>query len=122
MNEPVPTELTYRRGRRVLVVAFDDGARFELPASYLRTHSPSAEVRGHGLSEPKLLPGKDGVQIERIEPIGSYAVSLVFDDGHDSGLYGWAFLYALGERMEANLERYRARMREAGLDDATDAR
>ncbi len=121
MNEPVPTELTYQRGRRMLVVAFDDGARFELPASYLRTHSPSAEVRGHGLSEPKLLPGKDHVQIERIEPVGSYAVSLVFDDGHDSGLYGWAFLYGLGEGMEANLERYRARLRDAGLDDADDA-
>ncbi|NKI36307.1 DUF971 domain-containing protein [Wenzhouxiangella sp. XN79A] len=116
MSERVATELTYEKGRRMLVVAFDDGQRFELPASYLRTHSPSAEVRGHGLSEPKLLPGKDEVAIVGIEPIGSYAVVLKFDDGHDSGIYGWNFLYGLGRDMDRNLARYAERMREAGLD------
>lgn len=121
MTEPVPTELTYQKGRRMLVVAFDDGQRFELSAHYLRTHSPSAEVRGHGLSEPKLLPGKEGVQVTAIEPIGNYAVALRFDDGHDSGLYGWGFLYALGRDMDANLERYSSRLREAGLDETPGA-
>ena len=116
MTDRQATELTYEKGRRMLVVAFDDGQRFELPAAYLRTHSPSAEVRGHGLSEPKLLPGKDGVAIVGIEPIGSYAVVLRFDDGHDTGIYSWDFLYGLGRDMERNLARYAERMREAGLD------
>ena len=120
MSERVATELTYEKGRRTLVVAFDDGARFELPAAYLRTHSPSAEVRGHGLSEPKLLPGKDDAAIVGIEPVGSYAVVLRFDDGHDSGIYGWEFLYRLGRDMDANLARYAERMREAGLDAPSD--
>lgn len=116
MSERVATELTYEKGRRVLAVVFDDGQRFELPAAYLRTHSPSAEVRGHGLSEPKLLPGKDEVGIVAIEPIGSYAVVLKFDDGHDSGIYSWDFLHGLGRDMDRNLARYAERMREAGLD------
>jgi len=116
VSERVATELTYEKGRRMLVVAFDDGQRFELSAAYLRTHSPSAEVRGHGLSEPKLLPGKDEVGIVAIEPIGSYAVVLKFDDGHDSGIYGWDFLYRLGRDIDRNRARYAERMREAGLD------
>jgi DUF971 family protein len=116
VSERVATELTYEKGRRVLAVVFDDGQRFELPAAYLRTHSPSAEVRGHGLSEPKLLPGKDDVAIVAIEPIGSYAVVLKFDDGHDSGIYSWDFLYGLGRDMDRNLARYAERMRERGLD------
>jgi DUF971 family protein len=110
------TELTYEKGRRVLVVRFDDDQRFELPAAYLRTHSPSAEVRGHGLSEPKLLPGKETVAVVGIEPVGSYAVAIRFDDGHDSGIFSWNFLYELGRDMDRNLARYAERMREAGLD------
>jgi DUF971 family protein len=110
------TELRYERGRRRLVVEFDDGRRFELPAEYLRTHSPSAEVRGHGYSEPKLMTGKEEVDITAIEPVGSYAVQIAFDDGHDSGIYSWSFLYDLGQNMEANLERYRQRLSEAGFD------
>lgn len=102
----------------MLVVGFEDGQHFELPASYLRTHSPSAEVRGHGLSEPKLLPGKQLVQIVAIEPVGSYAVAIRFDDGHDSGIYSWSFLHELGRDKDRNLLRYAERMREAGLDGA----
>jgi DUF971 family protein len=116
MSSPEPTELRYERSRRTLVVSFDNDERFELPAHYLRTHSPSAEVRGHGLSEPKLLPGKEDVEIDKIIPVGSYAVQLVFDDGHDSGIYSWSFLYDLGQNIEANLARYRARLEEAGLE------
>jgi len=110
------TELHYERGRRTLVVCFDDGATFELPAEYLRTHSPSAEVRGHGLSEPRLMTGKDNVGIAAIVLVGSYAVQIVFDDGHDSGIYSWSFLYDLGNRMESNLARYRQRLKEAGME------
>ncbi|MDT8409104.1 MAG: DUF971 domain-containing protein [Wenzhouxiangellaceae bacterium] len=116
MESPQPQELTLERGRGVLVCTFDNGERFELGCEYLRTHSPSAEVRGHGLSEPKLLTGKQGVGIDRIEPIGSYAVALHFDDGHNTGIYSWDFLYQLGVNMEANQQRYRQRLREAGLD------
>lgn len=110
-------ELRYERSRRVLVVAFDDGEQFELPAEYLRTHSPSAEVRGHGLSEPKLLTGKKDVDITAIEPVGSYAVQIRFDDGHDTGIYSWSFLYDLGRNMDVNLARYRSRLSDAGLDE-----
>jgi len=116
MSERQPNELTYERSRRVLIVAFDDGARFELPAEYLRTHSPSAEVRGHGYSEPKLMTGKESVGIAAIEPIGSYAVQLRFDDGHQTGIYTWAFLYDLGQNMERNLARYAERLRERDGD------
>jgi DUF971 family protein len=113
MDAPQPTELRLERSRRMLVVVFDNGQCFELPCEYLRTHSPSAEVRGHGLSEPKLMTGKDNVNIERIEPVGGYAVQLVFDDGHDSGIYSWGFLYDLGVNMEANQARYADRLRGA---------
>jgi len=105
-----PVELVLERGRRVLIVEFDDGQRFELPCEYLRTHSPSAEVRGHGLSEPKLMTGKESVNIARIEPIGSYAVCLHFDDGHNTGIYSWQFLHELGVNMQSNLERYAERL------------
>ncbi len=108
-----PTELRLERSRRVLVVSFDDGQRFELPCEYLRTHSPSAEVRGHGLAEPMLMRGKGEVNIDRIEPVGSYAVCLHFDDGHSTGLYSWPFLYELGVNMTGNLERYAARLEQA---------
>ncbi|MDZ7789676.1 MAG: DUF971 domain-containing protein [Xanthomonadales bacterium] len=115
MTDRQAIELNYERGRRVLVVVFDDGGRFELPAEYLRTHSPSAEVRDHGHSEPKLMTGKENVDITAIEPVGSYAVQITFDDGHDSGIYSWAFLYDLGKNMEANLVRYEQRLKEEGM-------
>ena len=117
MNTPVLTELRLERARRVLVCEFADGQVFELDCEYLRTHSPSAEVRGHGLSEPSLLTGKRDVNIEAIEPIGSYAVALRFDDGHNTGIYSWDFLYRLGRDMQANKRRYRERLVEAGLAD-----
>lgn len=117
MSTPELVELRLDRSRRVLVCEFDNGEVFELDCEYLRTHSPSAEVRGHGLSEPKLLTGKQNVNIDRIEPIGSYAVALHFDDGHDTGIYSWEFLYRLGRDMEVNKARYRARLRSAGLID-----
>ena len=113
---PELVELHLDRSRRVLECAFADGERFALDCEYLRTHSPSAEVRGHGLSEPKLLTGKHEVNISGIEPIGSYAVLLRFDDGHESGIYSFDFLYRLGRDMDANKARYRARLSEAGLD------
>ncbi len=106
-----PTEIRLEKSRRILVVEFDDGQTFELPCEYLRTHSPSAEVRGHGLAEPRLMTGKDEVNIAAIEPIGSYAVNLIFDDGHRTGIYSWSFLYDLGENMARNQARYAERLR-----------
>ena len=90
-----PRRITYRRKSRVLEVEFDGGT-VELPAELLRVYSPSAEVRGHSADERRLQTGKKYVQISRIEPVGNYAVRLIFDDGHDSGLYGWEFLHDLG--------------------------
>ena len=90
----------------MLVVSFADGASFELPCEYLRVFSPSAEVRGHGLTEPLLVTGKHEVGISAIEPCGNYAVKLVFSDGHDTGLYSWRFLRELGEQRANNWQRY----------------
>jgi DUF971 family protein len=97
MSEPLATEIRLRRATRVLEVSFADGSRFELPFEYLRVHSPSAEVKGHGgPGQEVLVLGKEKVGIAAIEPVGQYAVKLVFDDGHDTGLYTWKYLYELG--------------------------
>ena len=113
MTERIPTELKLRTASRLLAVTFDDGTLYELPFEYLRTHSPSAEVKGHGPGQEVLVTGKENVGIEGIDPVGQYAVRLVFDDGHDTGLYTWKYLYELGRDQEANLARYQERVREA---------
>jgi DUF971 family protein len=104
------TELRLRTTSRLLQVSFADGLVFELPFEYLRVHSPSAEVKGHGPGQEVLVTGKSGVGIRAIEPVGQYAVKLVFDDGHDTGLYTWKYLYELGRDREANWGRYRTRV------------
>jgi DUF971 family protein len=104
------TELKLRTQSRVLEVAFQDGARFELPFEYLRTHSPSAEVKGHGPGQEVLVLGKQNVGIKGIEPVGQYAVKLVFDDGHDSGLFTWKYLRELGENRTDYWAKYLARV------------
>jgi DUF971 family protein len=107
------TELKLRTRSRVLEVAFEDGARFLLPFEYLRTHSPSAEVKGHGPGQEVLVLGKQNVGIHAVEPVGQYAITLVFDDGHDSGLFSWKYLRELGEKQEENWRRYQARVQSA---------
>ena len=109
-NPLLATELKLRTRSRVLEVAFADGARFELPFEYLRTHSPSAEVKGHGPGQEVLVLGKQKVGIRAVEPVGQYAVKLVFDDGHDSGLFSWKYLRELGEKQAENWRRYQARV------------
>ena len=109
---PQPTQITLRSRSRLLQVAFDDGQSFELPFEYLRVHSPSAEVQGHSPDQAVLVTGKADVGILRVEPVGQYAVKLVFDDGHDSGLYTWKYLHALGREMPAKLAAYRQRVLE----------
>jgi DUF971 family protein len=106
-------EIKVRTRSRVLEVVFEDGARFLLPFEYLRVHSPSAEVKGHGPGQEVLVTGKQNVGIHGIEPVGQYAVKLVFDDGHDSGLYSWKYLRELGENHELNWSKYQARVQAA---------
>jgi DUF971 family protein len=116
MSEICATEIKLRRRSRVLEVSFDDGSRFELPFEYLRVHSPSAEVRGHGISEGVLVLGKQNVGVRAIEPIGQYAVRLIFDDGHDTGLFSWKYLYELGSQREQKWSEYMARVARAAAD------
>ena len=111
---PIPTEIRLRKNSRLLVVIFDDGSEFSLPFEYLRVYSPSAEVKGHGPGQETLQTGKENVSIVSIDPVGHYAVRLVFDDGHDSGLYSWTYLHDLGRHMEANWQRYLDRLAAAG--------
>jgi DUF971 family protein len=110
-----PTSIQLHRKSRVLDVAYADGTRYALPCEYLRVFSPSAEVRGHSAGEPIVVPGKRNVAIERIEPVGSYAVRLVFDDGHATGLYSWDVLEDLGANHDRNWARYLERLEEHGL-------
>ena len=109
-----PTEIRLRTKSRVLEVAFDDGSRFELQFEYLRVFSPSAEVRGHGPGQEVLQVGKKAVEITAIEPVGHYAVVLVFSDKHDSGIYSWDYLYDLGVNQERYWQTYLRRLEEAG--------
>ena len=109
-----PTEIRLTDAGRRLVVSYEDGDRFELGAEYLRVHSPSAEVRGHGPGEEKLQVGKEHVAISRIEPVGHYAIRLVFDDGHNTGLYSWTYLRELAVEQAARWQSYLDRLRAAG--------
>src|SRR5467141_5288992 len=109
-DRPTPTEIKLHQKSRVLEVSFFDGSRFELPYEFLRVYSPSAEVRGHGPGQEVLQIGKKDVEIAAVEPVGNYAVRLVFSDGHDTGLYSWDYLYALGEDKERLWKEYLDRM------------
>jgi len=114
-----PTGITVHQASRVLEVAFDDGACFRIPFELMRVYSPSAEVKGHGPGQEVLQSGKRGVTITALQPVGHYAVQPSFSDGHDSGIFTWAYLYELG-RDEADLwRRYEARLAAAdrGRDD-----
>jgi DUF971 family protein len=111
---PMPTEIKLHQKSRMLEIAFSDGQRFELPCEFLRVYSPSAEVRGHGPGQEVLQAGKKNVEITDVQPVGSYAVQLVFSDGHDSGLYSWDYLHDLGVNQEALWKQYLERMNEAG--------
>lgn len=112
---PWPTEIRLLEGRRTLAITWDDGLRQELPAELLRVESPSAEVQGHSPDQKIVLGGKRGVKILSADPIGSYAVRLGFDDGHNTGLYEWSYLRRLGEQAEAILAAYVEALTERGL-------
>jgi DUF971 family protein len=110
-----PTDIKLRTQSRLLDIKFEDGSRFELPFEYLRVYSPSAEVRGHGPGQETLQLGKHNVNIKAVEPVGYYAVRLIFDDGHDSGLYTWDYLHELGRDREARWQQYLDRLKELGI-------
>jgi DUF971 family protein len=114
MSAHRPTEIRLRRKSRSIELTFEDGTTFALPAEYLRVHSPSAEVRGHGPGQEVLQIGKEHVGIAAVEPIGQYAIRIVFDDGHDTGLYSWDYLYDLGANQPARWQRYLERLAAAG--------
>ena len=114
-----PTDIKLHQQSRVLEIRFEDGFECNLPCEYLRVFSPSAEVRGHGPGQEKLQVGKQDVNITEIIPTGHYAVKLVFDDNHDSGIYTWEYLHELGEHYESNWQNYLERLAEAGIERKT---
>ena len=113
-ESPQPTEIKLHQKSRVLEIAFDDGTSYRLPFEFLRVHSPSAEVRGHGPGQEVLQAGKKEVDITRVEPVGSYAIQLCFSDGHDTGIYSWDLLYQYGAQQETMWRQYLERMEQAG--------
>jgi DUF971 family protein len=115
MSDPWPTELKVSQDRHLLSVTFDDGGQFRLPAEMLRVLSPSAEVQGHGPGQKVTVPGKRNVAIRAMTAAGNYAVRIVFDDGHDSGIYTWKYLLELGRDGEKLFAAYEAELAEKGL-------
>lgn len=120
MSTVKPTEINFHKLSRVLELSFDDGTNFKFPTEYLRVNSPSAEVQGHGPGQEVLQIGKEDVNISRIEPVGHYALCLIFDDNHDTGIYSWEYLYALGTEYDNRWQSYLQRLEEAGHTRKTD--
>ena len=112
---PWPTALRLKSAEKILEIEFDDGTCFALPAEYLRVESPSAEVRGHGPGQKQLVAGRRHVGIMTMEPVGNYAVRIVFDDLHDTGLYSWSYLYELGRDRDRLWRQYLETLEGAGL-------
>ncbi|MDE2199389.1 MAG: DUF971 domain-containing protein [Rhodospirillales bacterium] len=112
---PVPTEIRLRRAERRLEIDFDDGAHFNLPAEYLRVESPSAEVQGHGPDQRRTIAGRRHVGILGVEPVGHYAIRILFDDGHDTGIFSWDFLHQLGREQSTRWHAYLDALKAKGL-------
>ncbi len=120
MSNPKATEVNFHKVSRILELKFNDGSVFDLPTEYLRVYSPSAEVQGHGIGQEVLQLGKEDVNIGRIEPVGHYALQLIFDDNHDTGIYSWEYLYQLGANYEKKWAQYLERLEAAGHTRKTD--
>ncbi|SDT11607.1 DUF971 family protein [Halopseudomonas litoralis] len=112
MTTPIPSKIKLHKASRTLDLHYADGRHFSLPAEFLRVHSPSAEVRGHG--RPVLQTGKQNVALTAVEMAGNYALKLVFDDGHDSGLFSWGYLLELGEQQDKLWQDYLDQLHAAG--------
>jgi DUF971 family protein len=113
--QPWPTELRLNPAKDELTIRFDDQRRYVLSAEYLRVESPSAEVQGHSPDQRQTVAGKKDVKISRLEPIGNYAVRIVFDDGHDSGLYSWSYFLELGHEKDRKWAAYLEALKAKGL-------
>jgi DUF971 family protein len=113
-NKPYPVAINLHQKSRVLEVEYDAGEKFELSCEYLRVYSPSADVKGHGPGQEVLQVGKENVNIKEIEPVGNYAVRLVFDDEHTTGLYSWDYLYELGIEHDDNWMTYLDALKQVG--------
>ena len=119
MTGPWPTELRLHKDRKTLTVIFESGENFDLAAEYLRVRSPSAEVQGHSPSERRTVAGKQDVQILEVLPVGNYAVRLVFDDLHSTGIFSWDYLFELGQNREKYWSAYLGELREKKLSRAS---
>ena len=117
-----PTELRLRRDKAALTIAFDNGEAFEFPAEFLRVHSPSAEVQGHSPDQRVTVAGKRNVMILEVHPVGNYAVRLVFDDMHSTGIYSWDYLLELGRNRQGNWQDYLDELAAKGLSREPAAR
>jgi DUF971 family protein len=113
--DPWPTELKLAKDKAWLTVTYDDGRSFDFPAEFLRVMSPSAEVKGHGPNDRVTVAGKKNVRIARLDPVGNYAIRIVFDDGHDTGLYAWTYLREIGERKDERFQAYLEELSKKGL-------
>lgn len=113
-DTPKPVEINLHQKSRILELSYSDGERFELSYEFLRVHSPSAEVQGHGPGQGVLQIGKEDAMISHIEPVGSYAIQPTFDDGHDTGIYSWETLYDLGKNRDSYWKRYLEALEKAG--------
>ena len=111
----LPTEIRLDRAARLLRVQYDDGVSYALPLEYLRVESPSAEVQGHGPGQKIWFGGKREVAVTAVEPVGQYAVRLVFDDGHDSGIFSWDYLRELGQQYDRRWSAYLDALAARGL-------
>ncbi|MCP4492793.1 MAG: DUF971 domain-containing protein [Gammaproteobacteria bacterium] len=120
MSTVKPTEINFHKLSRTLELSFNDGSNFNLPAEYLRVYSPSAEVRGHGSGQETLQIGKEDVNITHIEPVGHYALNLVFDDNHNTGIFSWEYLYQLGTNYTDKWQSYLEQLTEAGYERKVD--
>lgn len=118
-SSPRPIDIRLHQSSRLLEVHFDNGTECMLSCEFLRVYSPSAEVRGHGHGQEVLQTGKEDVNIVGIEPVGNYAIKLVFSDGHDTGLYSWDYLYDLASRYEALWLEYLGKLSMAGITRKT---
>jgi len=114
MKNPIPTNIELHQKSKILEISFDNGEQFELSCEYLRISSPSAEVRGHSPDQAVLQVGKADVNIDKIVPVGTYAVQLVFDDDHDSGIYSWEWLYNIGKNHDELWQEYLDKLEKAG--------
>jgi DUF971 family protein len=114
-SAPWPTELRLIKDEARLEIEFSDGRTHSLPAEYLRVESPSAEVQGHGANQKKIVAGCRRVKVVELEPVGNYAIRIVFDDGHDTGIYSWSYLHELGESYGERWAAYESALASRGL-------